>query len=152
MTEEQLNKQKKQQELKASADKPPEKKRRRLIKGAAAAIPVVMTLHSGAALARTSNLMGPELNIGEAELFEGNLICVVPSDDCGDPPCGTDLGNGTVDLGNFPTAHYDDTKKDGVPDLVMQAQICETRQGFLVSATGAWASVAPKTGVPTKFI
>ncbi len=126
MTEEKLNKQSEPVEQKASADKMPEKKRRRLIKGAAAAIPVIMTLHSGAALARTSNLVRAITDIdAAAKDGAGNLICVRPDVDGGLSSVGSDL----VDLGTDPIASVTDTKKDGVPDLQSQADFCHTEAG-----------------------
>ena len=147
MNEEQLHKQAEQDllELKASADKPLENKRRRLIKGAAAAIPVIMTLHSGAALARTSNLVGPfqytsleELEAGAAK-DGGDLICLQPGVDSGPVPDG----DGTIDLGTSFGYTTDSTQLNGEPDLVTQAKVCQGGGGILVSVN-AWGSIMPK--------
>jgi hypothetical protein len=116
----------------------PESSRRRLLKGTVA-IPVIMTLHSGAALARTSNLVGPTQDVNNAAKdSNGDLYCVHPGSD----------GNANtipVDLGTSPSATINPIKgKDGkTPDLQAQATACQTGQGILVSAT-AWGSVQPK--------
>ena len=146
MTEEQLNIQMKQRELNASADKPSENKRRRLIKGAVA-IPIIMTLHSGAALARTSNIVGAvdssQAHTIEMTMGEPQVVCVKGA---------TDLGNGQYDLGD-PVAAYPDYEKyiiaDSHPEsIALQGKNCESvngEAGFMVSAT-AWLSVGPKIG------
>jgi len=123
MTEEQLNKQMKQRELKASADKSPEIKRRRLIKGAVA-IPVIMTLSSGAAAARSSNYFGAA-DIGDA----------MTGDD--DRPICVEAGlndAGKVDVGdvNKVNAHL------GVKDVG-----CGEGNGFMISQ-GAHSSLMDK--------
>ncbi|MFO7579564.1 MAG: hypothetical protein R6W74_05070 [Nitrosomonas halophila] len=56
--------------------------RRRLLKGTVA-IPVIMTLHSGAALARTSNLVGAVNSVEEAakivnDLEQEQVVCAMP--------------------------------------------------------------------------
>lgn len=145
MTEERLNKQAEQMKLKASADKPSENKRRRLIKGAVAAIPVIMTLHSGAALARTSNLVGEITDIGAAAKDGNNdLICLRPG--------GTDadVDSIPVDLGTDPVASVDRTKQaDNItPDWVRQAEVCHSEQagfsrGILISSV-SWNSISSK--------
>ena len=142
MSEKQSNKQQSEPlRLKEQVGNLPESSRRRLLKGTVA-IPVIMTLHSGAALARTSNLVGPTQDINSAMKTEpaagGDLYCVHPSSD----------GNAStipVDLGTSPTATINPIKgADGkTPDLQAQATACDTGQGILVSAT-AWGSVQPK--------
>lgn len=44
----------------------PSPRRRALVRGAAAAVPTILTLHSGAALARSSNLLGTIDNLANA--------------------------------------------------------------------------------------
>lgn len=138
MSEKQLNKQQTEPlTLKGQTGHLPESSRRRLLKGTVA-IPVIMTLHSGAALARTSNLVGPTQDINSAMKDEnGDLYCVHPSSD----------GNADtipVDLGTSPTATANPINDaNGVSDLQAQATACENGGGILVSAT-AWSSVGPK--------
>ncbi|MEK6736081.1 MAG: hypothetical protein AABY47_05890, partial [Pseudomonadota bacterium] len=62
---------------KNSLDKVPEHGRRRLLKSTVA-IPVVMTLYSGAALARTSNLVSPITDLSSAAKggTSEDLLCV----------------------------------------------------------------------------
>jgi hypothetical protein len=142
MSEKQSNKQQSEplrlKEQTEQAGDLPESSRRRLLKGTVA-IPVIMTLHSGAALARTSNLVGPTQDVNNAAKdSNGDLYCVHPGSD----------GNAStipVDLGTSPSATINPIKgKDGkTPDLQAQATACETGQGILVSAT-VWGSVQPK--------
>jgi hypothetical protein len=138
MSEKQSNKQQSEPlRLKEQADASPESSRRRLLKGTMA-IPVIMTLHSGAALARTSNLVGPTQDINSAmKDGNGDLYCIHPSGD-------GDASSVPVDLGTSPTATINPIKDSkGHPDLQAQAAACDTGQGILVSAT-AWSSVHPK--------
>jgi hypothetical protein len=77
------------------ADSLPSPSRRRLLKGGATALPAILTLHSGAALARSSNLLSASASYEVDSL--GRTLCVditsvVPVDDysqiydLGDPP------------------------------------------------------------------
>ncbi|ODT83896.1 MAG: hypothetical protein ABS69_04215 [Nitrosomonadales bacterium SCN 54-20] len=138
MSEKQSNKQESEPlSLKEQAGNLSESSRRRLLKGTVA-IPIIMTLHSGAALARTSNLVGPTEDINSAKKDEtGDLYCVHPSSD----------GNANtipVDLGTSPTATVNQIRgANGLPDLQAQAAACQNGGGILVSAT-AWGSVLPK--------
>jgi hypothetical protein len=141
MSEKQSNKQESEPlSLKEQAGNLPESSRRRLLKGTVA-IPIIMTLHSGAALARTSNLVGPTEDVNSAQKDEnGDLYCVHPSSDV-----EAYTGTGPVDLGASPTATvHPITGADGkTPDLQAQAIACKNEGGILVSAT-AWSSVGPK--------
>lgn len=107
----------------------PQLKRRRLLKSTVA-IPVIMTLSSGAALARTSNLAG-DINgtDGAATVPNGlgqdQIVCAIPDpteDQTGAPP---------HDLGNAPQV----TLGDGSLSLDAQAQACRDGGGILLSAT-----------------
>lgn len=109
----------------------PQPARRRLLKSTVA-IPIIMTLHSGAALARTSNLVGPaefgdavKFNTGERE----QIVCVNP----GDGPLD---GGPTYDLGNTPTADFAPLNdSEGNPmGLEGQAAACRDGGGILISA------------------
>ncbi len=140
MTEEQLNKQTEQQEIKVSADKLPENNRRRLIKGAAAVVPVIMTLHSGAALARTSNLVGAiegDIPDGSDHVATMNLgdgprvVCVYP-DDSEDQSLAPPYDLGEAPMGKL----IRNFKKDGTPlSLNKQAKRCRNQGGLVISAT-----------------
>jgi hypothetical protein len=126
--------------LKEQAGDSPESSRRRLLKGTMA-IPVIMTLHSGAALARTSNLVGPTLDTATAvKDGNGDLYCVFPTD-------GAASGN-PVDLGVSPTVTTNHlTDATGAIDLKAEADACHNGGGIMLSAT-AWASIAPRFGFP----
>jgi hypothetical protein len=76
--------------------------RRALIKGGVTAMPAILTLQSGAALARSSNLIG-EAPAGFSDPEATHTICV-------DKSSVTDLGNGIYDLG--PSRYADATLID----------------------------------------
>lgn len=120
----------------------PQSSRRRLLKKSIA-IPVIMTLHSGAAMARSSNLAGPAENIEEAvkianDLNEEQLVCVNP----GDGPLD---GGPTYDLGEVPTADLVPLADiEGNPlDLEAQAALCQNEGGILISSM-AYSSLQGK--------
>ncbi|ABI58756.1 hypothetical protein [Nitrosomonas eutropha] len=103
--------------------------RRRLLKSTVA-IPVIMTLHSGAALARTSNLVGAVTDLDSAakkmnDLEQARIVCVNP----GDGPI--EESSSTYDLGMNPTAALGDASQD----LATQAENCQTGGGILISVT-----------------
>lgn len=118
-----------------TANNIPQPTRRRLLKSTVA-IPVIMTLHSGAALARTSNLVGPIIDVeSAAKDGDGNLYCVHSDSNDGD------INSEPADLGTSPYATVSQTK-DGegnpiAPDLDAQKQTCQGANGILVSAN-AW--------------
>lgn len=142
MSEEQLHKQSGQPVLKEEepAGNLRVSGRRRLLKSTLA-IPVIMTLHSGAALARTSNLVGPTSDTtSAAKDANGDLLCVSPDSD-------GDISTIPVDLGTTPSATVRSqiAEADGTPNLDGQATECQANNGFLVSAT-AWNSIGPLIG------
>jgi len=98
--------------------------RRRLLKGTVA-IPIIMTLHSGAALARTSNMAGvaPEENACKVTTDSGQkYACALPDpneDQSAAPP---------YDLGDSPNVFLADSP-----------QACTDQGGILLSA-GALSS------------
>ena len=106
----------------------PQPARRRLLKSTVA-IPVIMTLHSGAVLARTSNLVGTVIDPSTAAkvlngLEQEQIVCVNP----GDGPI--ESGSLTYDLGISPTANLGDVSQD----IDTQAQNCQAGGGILISA------------------
>ena len=143
MSEEQLHKQSRQPILKDAAGNSPADSRRRLLKGTLA-IPVIMTLHSGAALARTSNLVAAIQDPASAVKDEnGDLLCVNPGSGGSDPRAESVGSDPRVDLGNGAFTTVDQTPNaDGSPDLDTQTTVCQERGGILVSAT-AWNSIGP---------
>ena len=145
MSEKQSNKQQSEPlRLKEQAGNLPESSRRRLLKGTVA-IPVIMTLHSGAALARTSNLVGQTLDTANAvKDANGDLYCVFPTD-------ANAVNTNPIDLGESPnvaTNHLTDTT--GATDLKAEADACHNGGGIMLSAT-AWSSIAPRFGFPPSF-
>jgi hypothetical protein len=131
----------------------PQPVRRRLLKGSVA-IPVIMTLHSGAALARTSNLVSETKTTLEeiAVDNEGNYVCAISD--------GEEAVDGKYDLGltpNYepisPVKHVSQVNtlgevnsKDHMPDsqyrtLEEVAELCDGHGGILVSQS-AYNSIA----------
>ncbi len=109
----------------------PQLKRRRLLKSTVA-IPVIMTLSSGAALARTSNLVGNVSDPASAATMtnaenQTQIVCAIPDpleDQTGAPP---------YDLGNSPRALLGPADKD----LLQQGAYCESppQNGIMISVT-----------------
>lgn len=122
-------------------------KRRMLLKGTAA-LPVVMTLYSGAALARTSNITGEAASVTEAVFVNmGNgpqLLCVLPKEkldsgayDLGDTPGYTLIPEPVIDpLIDDPATIL--TKKNE------QLEKCHILGGIMISGA-AFTSIAAKT-------
>lgn len=95
----------------------PQPARRRLLKSTVA-IPVIMTLHSGAALARTSNIANP-VAVGDAAKEGERFVCVNTIDTNGPP----------YDVGDATSAPPGPTAR-----LVDNAEDCVGPGGILVSA------------------
>lgn len=128
MSEKNLPEQLKQDATGKQITAAPQSARRKLLKSTVA-IPIIMTLHSGAALARTSNLVGA-VDTGTAatvtdDLGQEQIVCV----DSGDGPI--EPGGSTYDLGLNPSA----TLGDASQDLETQAQSCQAGGGILISST-----------------
>lgn len=103
----------------------PQLARRRLLKSTVA-IPVIMTLHSGAALARSSNLVGA-VDAGNAHQIEDKYVCV-------NDASPIEEGSSTYDLGEPPVANL---------SLVDTPEICQNNGGILISSA-AYTSLAGK--------
>lgn len=124
-----------------------QQKRRTLLKGTAA-LPVVITLYSGAALARSSNMTGEAASISEAVFVDTingpQLLCVFPVEK---------FGNGTYDIGDKPsyTLITEPKIQLNASDQVIlekktqQLANCHLLGGIMISAT-AFTSIAAKTG------
>lgn len=80
--------------------------RRQLLKGTIT-IPVIMTLHSGAALARTSNLVGRTENPGDAKIEEGRYACAYDA---------VEDSSGKYDLGDSPQLELVESPLDCIGD------------------------------------
>jgi len=144
------------------------RKRRVVIRGAAAALPTILTLRSGAALARSSNLISATIEVDPT----GPNRCVALADV--EPPIVQPAGS-KYDLGEPPAArvteftsgHLYATDSGGVnrvtpleicsnPDVAYYVstdgatwtQVPTIEKGFLVSAT-AWSSFSLN---PTRVI
>lgn len=145
MSEKQSNKQQSEPlRLKEQTGNSPESSRRRLLKGTMA-IPIIMTLHSGAALARTSNLVGQTLDTATAvKDGNGDLYCVFPTDAAASAVNPVDLGVSPA----VTTNHLTDAT--GGTDLKAEADACHKGGGIMLSAT-AWTSIAPRFGFPPSF-
>ncbi|SFK67333.1 hypothetical protein SAMN05216302_10124 [Nitrosomonas aestuarii] len=130
-------------------------KRRMLLKGTAA-LPVIMTLHSGAALARTSNLAGPAApgdDIAKQNLGDGRgdrVVCMHPNPAKAEQELG---GNAPpYDLGPAPSGHlehnsYVDANGDTQPfSDIEQAMNCQTNNGGIAVSATAFTSILSKSG------
>ncbi len=122
-------------------------KRRMLLKGTAA-LPVIMTLYSGAALARTSNITGEAAAVTEAVFVDTingpQLLCVFPKEK---------LDNGVYDLGDSPSytlitepkIQLTDTDQNILANKAQQLENCHLLGGIMISGA-AFTSIAAKTG------
>ena len=118
-----------------SAAKPPLMSRRNLLKHGAAAMPAVLTLQSGAALAATSAYIGSVPREG-ARYLETNVLCL-------DVSKAEPLPNGTTyrfvdtdyaDVYIIPDGHYHPAK--GTEDFVYADEFCSTGGTKFLNATG----------------
>jgi hypothetical protein len=110
----------------------PQPARRRLLKGSVA-IPVIMTLHSGAALARTSNLVSKaETDIA----VDGNrdYVCALPEGEAVE---------GKYDLGIAPNYEPISPDNEDFQERTLEevAELCDEHGGILVSQS-AYNSIA----------
>ncbi len=127
----------------------PQHTRRKLLKGAAT-IPVVMTLYSGAALARTSNITGEAANIDTAVFMDTSngpqLLCVFPD------AAQQQISGDTYDLGAAPQATLiQDPKINPIAasadkKKLEQLDACHAQGGIMISAV-AYSSIMDKTGI-----
>lgn len=118
----------------------PEPSRRRLLKKSVA-IPVIMTLHSGAALARSSNLAGSETSLANpARQDDNNIYCM---DHEGQ------LEGGAYDLGDSPTATLvSTTDAEGnplSPDAILTE--CNVNRGGIIISAGAFSSISGRVQI-----
>jgi hypothetical protein len=88
--------------------------RRALLRGASAALPTILTLKSGAALAASSNLMGTVKNAGQALGDGGKVQCLDMASAVGGTPSRLDLG----------------------PDPMLHVQYIGNRQYYRVASNG----------------
>ncbi|MBV6388914.1 MAG: hypothetical protein JNIBNLAF_00510 [Nitrosomonas europaea] len=117
----------------------PQPARRRLLKSTVA-IPVIMTLHSGAALARTSNLAGAETTLDNVAGDDSDVFCARVVDQ---------LPEGAYDLGNAPSFTRISRQKDGginrTPQEIIDACQQQPQPGIILSS-GAFNSIGGRTG------
>lgn len=105
--------------------------RRAMLRGAAAAVPTILTLHSGAALARSSNLL--HVADGAPVDAKGRNLCIDESSvkvESG-PPKAYDLGEPAhANVTAIPTGrtYYRDTGRDG--PTVSPQEMCQTGGEF----------------------
>ncbi|MDR4516418.1 MAG: hypothetical protein MRK00_03370 [Nitrosomonas sp.] len=122
-----------------------------MLKGAAS-LPVIMTLYSGAALARTSNITGEADSIQNAVFLDTadgpQLLCVFPD------PFQEQISGGPYDLGTMPQATLIQQPKidlSGNADTILtnklqQLDDCRARGGIMISAA-AYTSIMSKAGI-----
>ena len=123
--------------------------RRMLLRGAAVSVPTVLTLHSGAAFAFSSNLIGAAA--GAPKDPNGNYLCLDVSSTAGPGPRGGvyDLGAPAyADVAAIPSnREYHTEKKSGSPK-VTGPQMCSSGGDFYYKKYGAtWKPVNVKRGV-----
>lgn len=114
----------------------PQPARRRLLKSTVA-IPVIMTLHSGAALARTSNLAGAETTLDNVAGDDSDVFCARVVDQ---------LPEGAYDLGNAPSFTRISRQKDGGINRTPQEIIDACQQHGIILSSGAYNSIGGRTG------
>ena len=110
--------------------------RRRLLKVAAATAPVIATLPTGAALARSSNLIGP--TSGPDKDLLGRTLCL-------DASSGTTLEGGVIDLGTPPSGYITAiTERDYVEEpkgsaaAITEREMCTRGGEFYYKTSGGW--------------
>ncbi len=131
--------------------KPPQLSRRALIKGTAVSMPMILTLQSGAALARSSNLIGPSSPSSTDAL--GRTLCLDTDytvsafadgdvQDLGEPPLGyvsaindrvykSEANNGSATVSTYEICETGQTvyyQQSGWQDMTVS-------KGIIVSAT-----------------
>lgn len=111
----------------------PQLARRAILKGAVGTMPAILTLQSGAALARSSNLITPVQNMDAARNEAGDVLCLSESSVTAVYP------DGRVDLGESPTYGYVNeiperdyfSEANAGSDPISEAQMClEGKTGY----------------------
>ncbi len=123
--------------------------RRALIKGGAAAMPVILTLQSGAALARSSNLIGAASYdaldaLGRRLCLDTSSVYLVGGNsekyDLGEPPYAR--------VTAIPDREYYHTRPNaGVPGRVSVADMCESSQIDFYYLDQGWQEVQVPKGI-----
>jgi hypothetical protein len=135
------------QELKSmtSNTDEPALNRRRLLKAAVATAPVIATLPSGAALARSSNIIGP--TSGSAKDSKGRTLCLNRNS-------GTPVGGGRIDLGPRPSGQAvaireRDYRTAGSlsADPISEKAMCQQGGQFQYWNSGSWKTVDVPRGM-----
>lgn len=123
-------------------------KRRQLLKGTVA-LPVVITLHSGAALARSSNIIKEAEDVSKAVFVETvngpQLLCIMPK---------ATFNDGTYDIGDNPTYFLVTEPKIelNAADQVIhdkklkQMESCHLMGGIMISGLGFTSIAARPNG------
>lgn len=78
--------------MEPSRNSTPTISRRALLRGASAAVPTILTLQSGAALAQSSNLVGTVQSAAQAVGEDGKVQCLDMASAVGGSPAQLDLG------------------------------------------------------------
>ena len=109
--------------------------RRRFVKGAIATAPVIATLPSGAALARSSNLVITASSPLDA-LVDGNTLCLAGTGDLGTYPSGSVTTITARDWRDAP---------DGMP--VTEADMCTNGGTYYYYDSTTWQSKYVPSGI-----
>jgi hypothetical protein len=119
--------------------------RRALLKGAVTTLPMVLTLQSGAALARSSNIISATSDLGAKDAL-GNTQCL-------DTTFATQIDANTVDLGNavdlnitlIPERDYKRSPQGSAVNAT-EGEVCNEAGPFYHQASG-WQEVRGQSGM-----
>jgi hypothetical protein len=120
--------------------------RRQMVRGAAAAVPAILSLRSGAALARSSNLISTVTDVPDGE--QGVYHCL-------DTSSATQVGNNVYDLGeggDFVNIPGDKTFYDEAGNAVSPADMCQTGGTYYAEAAEAGQTLEGKGPTQPDFV
>jgi hypothetical protein len=119
--------------------------RRRLLKVAVATAPVIATLPTGAALARSSNLIGP--TAGPGTDLQGRTLCL-------DATSGTSLEGGVIDLGTPPSGYITAIRErdyveepKGSAAAITEREMCTRGGEFYYKSPYGWTPTKVSRGI-----
>jgi hypothetical protein len=134
-------------DLNTKGNAPSVPSRRRVVRGAAAVVPAILTLHSGAALARSSNLISTVADVpDDTDIFH-----------CLDTNSVDHVGGSVYDLGESGEATVtnipaDRTYYDAAHNPVSPAEMCQTGGEFYTDTSAAEATLEGKAPAEPDFL
>jgi hypothetical protein len=130
----------------STPEQPESVARRNILRGAMIAAPVIATLHSGAALARSSSLIGKTWPGGALD-GSGRTLCL-------DKRSGTMISSNTMDLGAPPSGSVTRiTERDyrtGASwgsSRISEAEMCARGDTFYYRSSGSWRNATVPRGM-----